>query len=364
MTYRLMGMAVGMVLASLAQAQEWIPFGEGHRFEALERQYQARSLIPWREVHADPSRYQGMVLTLQGTLRGRVSSSRRTLLIFQLEEGSTLQLTLEGGDLPAGVGATLRLLVRIEAGGAPSLLAATYDTGRGTTSSRLPEAKKEEPPLPEEEARKALSPDLGERLAQAIRPKVTQSTSEPSASPPPRSSSPSRGHIPLGGAFPSRDELAQVLQVVRSFNPRLPEDTARQISASLLRWSQAFGLRWQFLAALVAAESNFNPNATSPKGAMGLGQLMPGTAAGLGVSDAYDIDQNLYGAARYIRAQLDRYADRPPHEQFALALAAYNAGPGAVARHGGIPPYEETVNYIRRVAQYYIRLCRETGVPY
>lgn len=363
MAHRLIGMAVGMWLASLAQAQEWIPFGEGHRFEALERQYQARSLISWREVHADPSRYQGMVLTLQGTLRGRVSSSQRTLLIFQLEEGSTLQLTLEGGDLPAGVGATLRLLVRIEAGGAPSLLAATYDTGRGAPSSGPPEAKKEESPLPEEEARKALSPDLGERLAQAIRPKVAQST-KPSASPPPRSPSPSRGNAPLGGAFPSRDELAQVLQVVRSFNPRLPGDTARQIAASLLRWSQAFGLRWQFLAALVAAESNFNPNATSTKGAMGLGQLMPGTAAGLGVSDAYDIDQNLYGAARYIRAQLDRYADRPPHEQFALALAAYNAGPGAVARHGGIPPYEETVNYIRRVAQYYIRLCRETGVPY
>jgi len=91
---------------------------------------------------------------------------------------------------------------------------------------------------------------------------------------------------------------------------------------------------------LVQQESGWNPNAVSSKGALGLAQLMPGTAAVLGVDPA-DPYQNLDGGARYLRQQYSAFGT------WRLALAAYNAGPGAVQQHGGVPPYNETQNYVR-----------------
>ncbi|MAY32291.1 MAG: transglycosylase [Rhodovulum sp.] len=100
---------------------------------------------------------------------------------------------------------------------------------------------------------------------------------------------------------------------------------------------------WQILfRALVEAESSYNPTAVSPKGAYGLGQLMPDTARALGV-DPRDPSQNLDGAARYLLAQLATFKD------IDLALAAYNAGPHRVVEYSGIPPFAETRNYITRI---------------
>jgi soluble lytic murein transglycosylase-like protein len=93
---------------------------------------------------------------------------------------------------------------------------------------------------------------------------------------------------------------------------------------------------------LVQTESGWNPGAVSPKGARGLAQLMPGTAATLGVN-ADDPLQNLDGGARYLRAQYDRFGS------WRLALAAYNAGPEAVDRHAGVPPFAETTAYVRAI---------------
>ncbi|WP_085791363.1 lytic transglycosylase domain-containing protein [Roseivivax jejudonensis] len=91
---------------------------------------------------------------------------------------------------------------------------------------------------------------------------------------------------------------------------------------------------------LVQQESGWNPNAKSHKGALGLAQLMPQTAARMGV-DPHDPNQNLDGGARYLKAQFDKFRSWP------LALAAYNAGPGAVERYDGVPPYKETQNYVK-----------------
>ena len=104
------------------------------------------------------------------------------------------------------------------------------------------------------------------------------------------------------------------------------------------------GIDPALLKGLVSQESGFDPNARSGAGAVGLTQLMPGTAAGLGVTNPLDPAQSLQGGARYLKQQLDRFGGDEK-----LALAAYNAGPGAVAKYGGVPPYRETQNYVNSV---------------
>jgi soluble lytic murein transglycosylase-like protein len=111
--------------------------------------------------------------------------------------------------------------------------------------------------------------------------------------------------------------------------------------------AQRHGLDPALLHGLIQQESGFDPSATSSAGAQGLCQLMPGTAAALGVTDPLDPAQSIDGGARYLRQQLDAFGGDPT-----LALAAYNAGPGAVRRHGGVPPYAETQAFVQKVTGY------------
>lgn len=148
---------------------------------------------------------------------------------------------------------------------------------------------------------------------------------------------------------------------IRSRNPRLSPQQADQIAWAILRFSAHYGVDPRFIVAIVLVESGFNPNATSRKGAAGLGQLMPSTARGLGVVDPYDPIQNLHGTVKLVRGHLEKYWAQTgdPHgwTHVILALAAYNAGSGAVRKYGGVPPYRETQNYVRKVVRVYKQLC-------
>lgn len=108
-----------------------------------------------------------------------------------------------------------------------------------------------------------------------------------------------------------------------------------------------YGVDPALLAGLVKAESNFNPKAQSGVGAKGLTQLMDATAKSLGVTNSFDLQQSLDGGARFLGGLLKQF-----HGDQSLALAAYNAGPGAVQKYGGIPPYQETQRYVPKVLGY------------
>lgn len=119
------------------------------------------------------------------------------------------------------------------------------------------------------------------------------------------------------------------------------------------------GLAPDLIRAVAWQESRFNPRARSPAGAMGIMQLMPGTARQLGVTDPYDPVQNMRAGAIWLRHELDRFDASLP-----LALAAYNAGEGAVVRHGGVPPYRETQAYVRAIlSRLAARIPAESPAP-
>ena len=144
----------------------------------------------------------------------------------------------------------------------------------------------------------------------------------------------------IAGTTPT--DAAATTSLMSTGVSELPADVP--YGAEITAAAKKYGIDPALLAGLVKQESGFNPNAGSPAGARGLTQLMPGTAAGLGVTNVLDPAQSLDGGAKYLKAQLDAFGG-----DVARALAAYNAGPGAVQRYGGVPPYAETQNYVRAV---------------
>ena len=125
---------------------------------------------------------------------------------------------------------------------------------------------------------------------------------------------------------------------------RNPTTEKNQINRSIQNAAKKYDLPAKLIHSMIQAESGFQPDAVSPVGAQGLMQLMPATARDLGVNDPFDVEQNIDGGAKYIRQMLDRFDG-----DIKLALAAYNAGPGTVARYNGDVPYRETRQYVQRV---------------
>jgi len=152
--------------------------------------------------------------------------------------------------------------------------------------------------------------------------------------------------------------IAVYATVLRHINPQMPGWQSRDLARRVLVNAERWRLDANMLVAIVTVESRWHTHAISPAGAIGLGQLMPGTAALLGVNPR-DPKQNLYGAARYLRGLMQRFGSKHP----SLVFAAYNAGPMAVKEYGGIPPYDETQNYVVRVLATWEYLARSVHLP-
>lgn len=143
-----------------------------------------------------------------------------------------------------------------------------------------------------------------------------------------------------------------VVRFERDLTPAPPKTQATplRIDEHVAGASEKTGVDEDFIRSVIRAESDSNPRAVSPKGAQGLMQLMPGTAAKLGVKDSFDPGDNVRGGSTYLRELLDRY-----NGDAAKALAAYNAGPKRVEQYRGVPPYRETRQYVARVIRDYNR---------
>lgn len=122
---------------------------------------------------------------------------------------------------------------------------------------------------------------------------------------------------------------------------------SEELEAIFQKAADTYNISLDLLKAVAKAESDFNPNCTSSSGAMGIMQLMPGTAKELGVSNAYDPEENIMGGAKYLAENLEIFKG-----DISLSLAAYNAGRGAVEKYNGIPPYKETQNYVKKILGY------------
>jgi hypothetical protein len=166
--------------------------------------------------------------------------------------------------------------------------------------------------------------------------------------------------VPVAARAGDETPVAQYSAVLHSFNRALSSLQSQDMATHVLLMSSYYNIDPRLLVAIVGVESSWQTRAVSHSGAQGLGQLMPATAAGLGVlaGDAYE---NLDGTARYLRRMIQQYPGATDERRYALAIASYNAGPQAVARFGGIPPFAETRNYVTQVLALWHNL--QTRLP-
>ncbi|MBC5815558.1 MAG: lytic transglycosylase domain-containing protein [Candidatus Eremiobacteraeota bacterium] len=149
-------------------------------------------------------------------------------------------------------------------------------------------------------------------------------------------------------------------KVLRKINPRLQQSQSRDLAQHVLMNAARWNVDANLLIALVTVESRWRPSARSRVGAFGLGQLMPGTARTLGVN-SHNADQNLSGCAHYLSGLITKYGNHT--NQYQLAFAAYNAGPKAVDRYHGIPPFNETQHYVVRVMRMWQHFTKIVRIP-
>ncbi len=268
----------------------------------------------------------GRALQISGVIRGMAASGEERMILLALVDEATVEIECRGSHQEVHAKARVRCLVKPREPSSSSPLDLVDITWDKTPVELLQEA-----------ARAALK----------FPPKDPAEIA--------RSAAELRQSCPMSGRGGDPSTICK--QAIRYLNPRLEPRESDAIADNIIKYSTRYGVDPLLVVAVIAAESRFNPNARSYKGAMGLGQLMPATAAAHNV-DAWDPIANLHVAIRIIRRNLDKY-----HGDWNKALAAYNAGTGAVDRHRGVPPYRETRNYLWKIYEYWCWLNGVTPEP-
>ena len=281
------------------------------------------------------------IFEVQGVVKGSFRADNRTSLLLEKTDGQTQVVDAESvPDWLVGTEIPARLIIK-----------ATRDDTDGPIRATLLAAAKEEDVRPVEAAMIAAA-----SKASRAKPRVAQSGSRHKGSSRVAISAKAPTRI---WSLPADDATPFYAAFVKKDNPRLSREEAYRIAQGIIGFSRKYGVDARLIVAMCCCESDFNPNELSHAGAMGLGQLMPDTVSEYGISNPYDSIENLYGTVREIRGHLDKYRAETGDEYQALVLglAAYNAGEGAVKRHGGVPPYRETQGYVRKVIKLYYKLC-------
>lgn len=279
-------------------------------------------------------------LEVQGVVRGVVRGDAGSVLLLESPDGDVMVRARLVPDWVRGGSTPARLLIR-----------ASRATEDGVLEALLIGVA-QEAQVAAEEARQARAAAPPPRRPA---PRPAPAPGRPPAMP---------GHIPRIADWHMGIEEATPYYTafIMQRNRRLSQAKATEIARTILGFSVYYGVDARLIMAMVLVESGFRPDAVSRAGAMGLGQLMPGTARGMGISDAFDTQQNLYGTVRKVRGHLERFQKQTgdAYQALILSLAAYNAGSGAVRRHGGVPPFRETERYIEKVISTYRRLIGES----
>lgn len=341
-------------------------------FDQFVAQYKSPDILhepDWSEVRANPEAYRGRLICYQLQVKGRIDTGGDVRLIGQNRAEAILSVDCPGGCREAALGSWLGVIGLLPEEGEPSALVAVaatrVQTPQKSSVTSMAAATGEmaggangaggfaesEPVLGTEPVPQA---ELEPRPAPQVEPRPAE---QMAARPQPQPQATVRAPAPTT----DQRNLAILERFIISRGSPLSAAERRLAATEILTLSRYHGMRWEFFAAMVAAESDYNPRCVSSAGAMGLGQLMPFNCKEYGVSDPFDIRQNLRGSADHLREFLDKYRDKDPWTQLSLTLACYNAGPGAVRKYGGVPPYRETVNYIKKVADLYVRLCQQSG---
>lgn len=312
--------------------------------------------ITYAQVEANAAAYRNAVIELRGIVSGSIQRARSVSFLLVMDDGKDVLLPAPPSEIPVVTGASrpkLRVLARVSSGVignvAPlDVVAVAYDSD---VTLREQQAA----------AREAAAKEQAARRAAAARPATTASNGLAARA------LPASGLSDLARKYLSPEAQSvypAYYRFIRSHNRRLTERQADEITVSLLYFCARHEVDPRLAVAMIIAESDFDPNSTSNKGAMGLGQIMPDEARAYGLQNPYDPIQNVRASINMLRLKLDKY--REPGvpskmltwRQVALAMAAYNAGSGAVHKYGGIPPYRETQRYVQRVISLYRQLAQ------
>ncbi len=346
------------ILASSARALPVDQYIKLRRTEHCDRS------LAFEEVSANPTLFEGKVIELRGNVNGSIRKTNAIAFLLALPDGKSIFMDAPQGDAPMvanGHGQGVRVLVRVapmKSGSNMLQLAPLAIAYEGEVSLRDKEA----------EAAEAAAAARKQAQAHASNPEQTKFASRGTTyrqsagfqNPAAQMSISSQAMRVLS------QEAQSIYPYYRNFilkcNKKLSQKQLDDITCSVLYFSQQHKVDPRLVCAMIIAESDFDPKCTSNKGAMGLGQVMPDEASQYKLSNPYDPVQNVGAAVGLLKTKLMMYGDPTnPNSltlrQIQLALAAYNAGPGAVKKYGGIPPYRETQGYVKRILSTYKELC-------